>query len=432
MKAFLGSLMLVPALLVAQDVSTARQIPLDEAVRLARRNAPSTVQARNTIRSNAAAVRTRYSAFLPTLTFGAGVGRQDGTRFIPDQNLVVSSDQPWRGSHRFNSSFTIFEGGRRWFDLQAAKANVDAAEATEISQNFAVALQVKQQYFNVLAARESESAALKQLETAQQQLRAATARVAAGAAMRSDSLRSSIAVGNARLTMLEAQNQLAAANASLSRLVGSTEIVTAVIADTGVVDRISLSDEELLSLAERGPEVRRAQSALDAAKQASRSAKSPYLPTLSASLGWSFSASDTGFRFTGDQRNRNISTSLSINFPIFNGLGREQQVVTARLAEDNAAASLRDQRLNQRQQLVTFLGNFRTAEARIEIQMASVQAAEEDLRVMQERYNLGASTLLELLQSQGTLDQARQALIQARVQARTAKAQIEQLIGRDL
>lgn len=431
MKALVMSLMLVPALAVAQDAAP-RQIPLDEAVRLARRNAPATVQARNAIRTNAATVRTRYSAFLPTLTFGAGVGRQDGTRFVADQNLVVSADQPWRGSHRFNSGLTLFDGGSRWFELRAAQANVDAAEATEISQNFAVALQVKQQYFNVLAARESESAAVKQLETAEQQLRAATARVAAGAATRSDSLRSSIAVGNARLAMLEAQNQLAAANANLSRLIGSTEIVTAVVSDTGVVDRIVLSDDELIALAEQGPEVKRAQASLAAAKQNSRAAKSPYLPTLSASLGWSFAASDTGFRFTGDQRNRNISTSLSINFPIFQGLGREQQVVAARVAEDNAAASLRDQRLTQRQQLITFLGNFRTAEARVEIQMASVQAAEEDLRVMQERYNLGASTLLELLQSQTTLDQARQQLIQARVQARTAKAQIEQLIGRDL
>jgi outer membrane protein len=432
MKAFLMTLMVVPALLAAQVSTEARQIPLDEAVRLARRNSPTTIQARNSIRTNAAAVRTRYSAFLPTLTFGAGVSRQDGTRFVADQNLIVANDQPWRGSHRFNSGLTIFDGGERYFQLRAAQAQVDAAEAAEISQNFTVALNVKTQYFAVLAARESQGAATKQLETAQQQLRAATARVSAGAATSSDSLRSSIAVGNARLAMLEADNRLAAANANLSRLVGSTDIVTALISDTSSTESVSLSDEELLRLAADGPAVNQAEAALTAAKQSSRAAKTPYLPTLSASLGWSFSASDTGFRFTGDQRNRNISTGLSINFPLFQGLGREQQVVAANVAEDNAAAQLRDQRLNQRQQVITLLGNFRTAEARVQIQQASVAAAEEDLRVMQERYNLGASTLLELLQSQGTLDTARQQLITARLDVRTFKAQLEQLIGRDL
>jgi outer membrane protein len=69
---------------------------------------------------------------------------------------------------------------------------------------------------------------------------------------------------------------------------------------------------------------------------------------------------------------------------------------------------------------------------RVQIQESSVAAGEEDLRVQQERYALGASTLLDVLNSQTTLDQARRDLIQARLDARTAKAQIEALIGRDL
>lgn len=430
MKAtILMAAVLVPVALSAQEP---RAISLDEAVRLARRNAPATVQARNSIRTNAAQVRQRYAAFLPSLSFGAGVSRQDGSRFVPDFNQVVSTDQPWRGSHRFNSSLELFDGGRRWFELQAARANIDAAEATEVSQSFSVALQVKQQYYGVLAAREQRAAAQKQLEQAEQQLRASTARVQAGAATRSDSLRSSIQVGNARLAILQAENGLATANAALSRLVGSVAIVTAVADDTSDTGIIAMSDDELMRLAEAGPTVRQAQAQLSAAKQQSRASKTPYLPTLSASLGWSFAATDTGFRFTGDQRNRNVSTSLSINFPIFNGLSRESQVVSARVAEDNAEVQLRDARLNARQQMVQQLGAFRTAEARVQIQLASVAAGEEDLRVQQERYSLGASTLLDVLNSQTTLDQARRDLIQARLDARTAKAQVEALIGRDL
>jgi len=410
----------------------ARPIPLDEAVRLARRNAPATVQARNAIRTSAAQVRTRYASFLPTLNFGAGVGRQDGSRFVPDFNTVISTDQPWRGSHRFNSSLELFDGGRRYFELQAARANVDAAEATEISQSFNVALQVKQQYYGVLAAREQRAAAQKQLEQAEQQLRASTARVQAGAATRSDSLRSSIQVGNAQLAILNAENALHTANAALSRLVGSENLVTAVAADTSETGAISLPDAELVTLAERGPAVEQAQAQYAAARQSSRATKTPYLPTLSMGLGWSYAAADSGFRFTGDQRNKNIATNFSISFPIFNSLNRELQVVQASVAERNAEVQLRDARLNARQLMIQQLGTFRTAEARVQIQLASVAAGDEDLRVQQERYNLGASTLLDLLTSQSTLDQARRDLIQARLDARIAKAQIEALIGRDL
>ncbi|MBX3134135.1 MAG: TolC family protein [Gemmatimonadaceae bacterium] len=425
----LAAFTILPATLAAQD---ARPISLDEAVRLARRNAPAAVQARNAIRTNAAQVRSRYAAFLPNFSFGAGVSRQEGSRFVPDFNTVVSTDQPWRGSHRFNSNLELFDGGRRYFELQSARANVDAAEATEVSQSFNVALQVKQQYYGVLAAREQRAAAQKQLEQAEQQLRASTARVQAGAATRSDSLRTSIQVGNARLAILQAENNLATANAALSRLVGTTYIVTATPSDTAETGTIRDSDLELFAAAEQGPAVRQAQAQYAAARQSSRAAKTPYLPTLSMGMGWSYAAADSGFRFTGDSRNRNVQTSLNISFPIFNNLNREQQVVAAAVAEDNAEVQLRDARLNARQLMVQQLGAFRTAEARVEIQLASVAAGEEDLRVQQERYSLGASTLLDVLNSQTTLDQARRDLIQARLDARTAKAQIEALIGRDL
>lgn len=419
----------LPAALTAQD---ARPITLDEAVKLARRNLPATIQARNQVRSSAATLRTRYGAFLPTLSFGGGAQRQNGTRYLVDLDTILPNDAPWRANHSLSSNIDLFSGGRKYFEMMSARASVDAAEAAEITQNFAVARDVKQQYFAVLAAREQQAAAKTQLVQAEQQLRAAVARVAAGAATRSDSLRSVIQVGNARLAVLSADNALAAANASLSRLVGSIAIVTAVTSDTAVVATIAATEAELFDLVEKGPTVNQAKSQVVAAKQSKRSSWSPYLPTVSLGLSESFASSEAGFGFLGDRRNKNLSTSVRLNFPIFNGLGREQQVVTAGIAEQNAEAQLRDARLNARQQMVQQYGNYKTAQARVEIQQASVLAGEEDLRVQQERYNLGAGTLLDLITSQSTLITARQALIQARLDARTAKAQIEALVGRDL
>ncbi|MFM8909850.1 MAG: TolC family protein, partial [Gemmatimonadota bacterium] len=165
----------------------ARPITLDEAVRLAKRNAPAAVQARNNVRQQAGTVRSRYAAYLPTLSFGAGANRQNGTRYLLDLDTILPNDVPWRASHSLNSNLEVFDGGRRWFELQAARAGVDAAEASEVAQEFTVALNVKQQFYAVLAAREQQSAAAKQLEQAAEQLKAANARVGAGAATRSDS-----------------------------------------------------------------------------------------------------------------------------------------------------------------------------------------------------------------------------------------------------
>jgi outer membrane protein len=429
--------LLVPAALAAQD---ARPIPLDEAVRLARRNAPATVQSQNAIRQAAGTVRQRYAAFLPNLTLSSGVSNSEGFNLAQvadpaNPGSFISVPRPfrqdWNGNHGLNANLQLFGGGNRLFQLQQARAQLDAAEAADVTQEFAIALQVKQQYFAVLAAREQRLAAQRQLESSEQQLRASVARVRAGAATRSDSLRTSIQVGNARLAILTAENQLANANASLARLIGSEVLVTAEEGGAGS-ETIAMTDTELLDNIERSPAVVQAVANQKAAREGNRSSLSQYLPTVSVTLGRSYSGRPGEFQLWGDGDLNSTRTNYSVSWQLFNGLNREQQVLQSRITQDNAEAQLRDARLNARAQLIQQIGAFRTAEVRVQIQLASVAAGEEDLRVQQERYNLGASTLLDVLNSQSTLDQARRDLIQARLDARTAKAQLEALVGRDL
>ena len=426
-------LLAAPIALAAQQPGGdgARPIALDEAVHQAQRNAPAAVTARNALRTTAAAVRTAYAQYLPSLSVSGSGSRQGGETFFQGQ-LVPYKGSPWSFSRGMSANLELFDGGRRWFNLRAAEANVDAADASETSQRYNIALQVKQQYFAVLAARESEAAARRQLEQATEQLKSSTAKVRAGAATKSDSLRSAIQVGNARLAMLTAQNNLRVANAGLSRLVGASDVVTAMPADTAEMGRIVLDSAQLTAMALDGPSVRQAEAALTAARASKKAAKTPYMPTINSSYSLSGNNTSDTFDWGSGRIPKQNSLRFSLNFPLFNNLSREENVMRTNVAEDNAVAALRDAKLAQQQSLVQYLGAFRTAEERVAIQLSSVAAAEEDLRVQQQRYNLGASVLLDLLTSQTTLDQARASLIQARYDARIAKAQVEALVGRDL
>ena len=62
----------------------------------------------------------------------------------------------------------------------------------------------------------------------------------------------------------------------------------------------------------------------------------------------------------------------------------------------------------------------------------NVAAATEDLRVQQERYRVGAGTILDLLTSQANLTQAQTNLVQARFNYLIARAQLEALVGHSL
>jgi outer membrane protein len=331
-----------------------------------------------------------------------------------------------------SSSLQLFDGGRRFFDVKRSKADVNAAEAGETVSKYQVALQVKQQYYNILAARESQSAATAQIQQTEQQLRASSLRLRAGAATVSDSLRSVIALGNARLALLTAVNNLSVANATLTRLVASPQTITATASDTIDQQVIIPAISELIPLVDRAPAIQQADAQLASAHASVRSAKSSFLPTVNLNFNRSGSGLDPQFGI-GDKRyayNQNLSFSLQ--FPLFNNLNREVNVARAIVAEDVATASLRDTKLLARQTLVQSIGQMTTAQEQVSIQTASVTAATEDLRVQQRRYELGATTLLDLLTSQTQLDNARTALIRARYDYRVAKAQLEALIGRDL
>lgn len=427
------SLFLIPGALAAQTVdTTATPISLTEAIRLAQQNSVTSVQARGSVRTSDAAVKQSYAAFLPTFSVSAGTNHQSGDRFDTQGNLVPFTGNPTNYSTGLSSSLQLFDGGRRFFDVKRTRADVDAAEAGETASKYQVALQVKQQYYNILAARESQSAAQAQIDQAQQQLRASSLRLRAGAATVSDSLRSVVALGNARLALLTAENNLRVANATLSRLIASPRTVTATSSDT-LDQQVVIPDiAELTPLVDRAPAIQQADAQLTSAHASLRSAKTSFLPTVNMNFNRSGSGLDPAFGI-GDKRYAyNQSLSFSLNFPLFNNLSREVNVARAIVAEDVAEASLRDARLLAHQTLVQSLGQMKTAQEQVAIQTNSVAAAIEDLRVQQRRYELGATTLLDLLTSQTQLDNARTALIRARYDYRVAKAQLEALIGRDL
>lgn len=440
MKAAIAAILVFPVISMAQVTSTpalaidttATPITLTEAIRLAQQNSPQTVVARGAIQTSSLSVKQAYTAFLPSFNVSAGTSHQSGDRFDTQGNLVPFTGNPTNYSTGLNASLQLFDAGRRFFDIRRSKADVKAAEATEVTQKYQVALQVKQQYYNVLAARESQSAAQAQIDQANAQLRAAALRLRAGAATTSDSLRSVIQLGNARLALLTAQNNLSLANATLTRLVASPRPVTATASDT-LDQRVVIPNlAELEPLVERAPAVEQRQAELESAKAASRSAKTSYFPTVNMNFSRNGSGLDPLFGM-GDKRYAyNQSLNFSLQFPLFNNLTREVNVLRASVAEDNAEVALRDARLEAHQTLVQALGQMTTAQQQVNIQAASVAAAVEDLRVQRARYELGASTLLEVLTSQSQLDQARTALIRARYDYRIAKAQLEALIGRDL
>jgi len=415
------ALLLAPALLRAQapDSLGARPIPLREA--------------RGQVRTAESSVRAARAALLPSLNFTMGQVNQSGDRFDSQGRLVpYLAPQPWSYSTGLSSTLNLFDGGRRLGEIRRTRSEVGAAEANEVSQRFNVALQVKTQYYSILAARESEAAARAQLEQAEEQLKASIARTRAGVATLSDSLRSVVAVGNANLALITSRNNLRVASAALTRLVGSQTPVTALPSDTLDLALAPIDSASLAGLLDEAPSVRQSEAQLASANAAVRTARTPYLPTIDLTINRSGNGFDKLYGIGNKSLAYTNNFNIRLQYPLWNNYQREDALNRAKVQEDFAEASVRDARLGAQQNFVQQLAELRTAQQRIALQQVSVAAAVEDLRVQRQRYTLGASTLLDVLTSQTTLDAARLALIQARQDFRVARAQLEALVGREL
>jgi len=427
-------LLATPLALGAQQVTdtTLHPISLAEAIRLAGDKNVSNIIASNSTRSANNAVRQARAAFIPQVSASAGQTRSSGERLGQGNNIInVASAWGYNTGLAINN-FTLFDGGAMFANIKTANANVAAAEAGEVNTEFAVALQVKLNYNSILAAKELEGAAIAQLEAAKVQLQTSIAKVNAGAANVSDSLRSVVQVGNAQLALLQAQNSYRTSAAALTRLVGTPYFVTAQLADTIERPPTPIDSAQVLQEAFAGPGIRQQEATVTATSAALRAAKTQYLPTVTAgySIGGSGTSAIYGLNNNPFPYARTFTVSL--NYPIFNRFQRENNIAAQQINLENAQASLKDQQLGAQQNIITAIATIRNAEETMRVQQTNVEASQEDLRVQQQRYNLGASVLLDVLNSESALVAARQQLIQARLNYRNARAQIESYIGKDL
>jgi outer membrane protein len=408
-------------------------VTLDDAIRLARFAQPSVVQARSSVQSAEAQVRSAKGAYLPSVTASSSGGTSFSagpSRINPVTNEVISGNSTNSSVNLgLSATLDLFTGFRRGADTRAAKATRSAAEASLTDQEFQSELLVTQQFLDALAAQQLVQVRETSVKLAEEQLNLSVAKLRVGSATRADSLQSLVNLGNAQLALATANSNVVATQAALGRTVGRDGRVAAAddsafYTPATIVDTAEVTQEAL----NRSPSVLAADASAQAAAASVRSAQSQYWPTLALSGGtsWNGSSSSDYQLFNSRQ------LSLSLSWPLFNRFQREQTIVNRQVAQDNAEAVATDTRRAVQADVTTQLAALDAARLQIDITRTSLAAARENLRVVGERYRVGAATIVDVLTSQAALAQAGVDEVTARFAYLKAKAQIEALIGRRL
>jgi outer membrane protein len=416
---------MLPAAAAAQQVD----MTLADAVRRALEVQPSIVQARGDQRNASASQRAAIGAFLPTVSVGGSSNNSSTNRYNSSTGQIVTAATSTSYSGSLALSLDLFDGLRRFGNKAAATAEQDAADAGLVNQRYQVTAATAQIFFTALAAEDLVHVAEAQLQRAKQSLQTSVNRFVVGAAIRSDTLTATVDLGTAQLALLQANGNLATAQANLGRQVGADRPVHAVRDSALAV----LPDTTVLRSAvlDSSPQVRQADAQARAARAQVTVAHAQYWPTLSASYSNGYTGLEAPWSGT-DAYINNWSLRFSLSWTLFDGFAREGNQVSSAVQREIAESHAADLRRQLNALFTQQVAALFTASAQIGFADANVVAANEALRVVQDRYRLGAGTLLDLLTAEATLTQAQVNQVQARFDYLTARAQLEALVGRPL
>jgi outer membrane protein TolC len=400
-----------------------QEVTLAEALALARENAPALEQRQSQLEVSKYGELTAWGQFLPDLSLSYQYNNSSSGRLDPTGQTITTTSY----SAQLGAQIDLFRGFRRFSDLRGAKRGVEASSARLRETEYLTRESVKISWYNALANRELVRVEADRVARQEDQLGFVEQQLELGRATRSDVLRSQVDLNNARVALLNAENGARTAQYALAEAVGVTEPLAPVEGAQLEVEPVGAGREELLARAlSASPSLTaiRAQAAADEAAVAS--AKSAYLPTLSARGGWAWAKEEF------PPRNRSWSVALFGSLPLFDGFNRERALYQARATLDQTRTAERAEELALRKELDQALGTIDAAIASIDLAEQTVELSAEDLRVTQERYRLGLATILDLQSAQIALRAAEVDLIRRRFDYQIGLARLEAILGADL
>lgn len=385
-------------------------------VSTALKHSPSIASARAALRQaqeNASATR---GGLLPTLDASAGATRQKTSSAQFGGGAAGFSVSPYtvyNASVSVGYTLDLFGGVRRGIETQLALADYQRAQLDTTYLTLAA---------NVVTASLQEASLREQLRATEQildiqgkSLQIAQQQQQIGSKSLSDTLavRTQLATTEATLPPLRAQ--LAAARNQLATYLGTTPAQLELSPLT--LDAISLPQDIPVSLpsglVEQRPDIRAASAQLHAASAGVGVATAAMLPqiTLSGSAGsQALHAGDLFSAGTGAW-----SLGLGLTQPLFHGGELLHRKRAAQAGLDKAVADWRQTVLVAFQNVADALQALQYDAEGLAAQAAAESAAAQQLALTRRQFQLGSTGYLNLLDAQRSFQQARIALIQARV-----------------
>lgn len=325
--------------------------------------------------------------------------------------------------------YDLFAGGRHYYGYKAAVFRAQAGEQMRRGTETEVAMQARLDY--VAAQREAEQARVTAglVRQVEERLRVSRAMLDGGRIPRYYVLRDEAELANAIQMNAMAESRAAQALVALKTTLGADLGSRVTLSERLVYAPVTVSAADgLRDALETHPDLQAAVRQRKAAEAEVRAAYGAYLPQVSvgAMYDWAW-LKNRSEQSTTDQ---GYSVGLVVTLPVFDGFMRRSALDTARAKLDRAIQAeglIRQQIARDVTQAALMLAAARTS---VEASGKGLEQAEEEARIVRERFEAGRGVQVEVLDAQVSLTRAHFNVVAALAEHRTALAMWLKATGR--
>ena len=377
---------------------------------------PQTKEVYASAKAQAAQVGIARSLFFPSVTDTVSTS-ENKTRSTNYSNVT----------NKIVASYLLYDFGSRDATLENANQLLKAASATQNATVQNVLLSAVNAFYQVHASKAILNASIETEHLYQESFKSAEAKYIAGVATPADKLQAQTSFANATLTKIKNEGTLKIAYGNLANIMGVPASMRLEIADAKLDTIPDMIDQDIEALIEQArsqrPDLIASEAQLKASLAKIEAAKADSKPTVSMSLSNTHS-DDSNAAFTN-----NSAIGLNVSIPLFGGY-KPTYLIRSAEATAELNASQRDQlKLQVSLDVWTAYQNLKTANESITASNVLVLSAEESSRVALGRYKEGVGNIIDTLNAQSALANAKQQKIQSVLNWNIARTTLAQSIG---
>ena len=433
--------------------ATAEPLTADRAVAMALQRNSQVINAEASVLDARGGLYSAYSGVLPRIS-----GSLTRSTFVVDNETGgrnIGGGLTASVTSDYESHGTTPSVGASWSvlnlsslsNLSAARNGLKAAKLSRNATRSDVVLIARRQFYEVVKAVRLAEVADGAVKLSRDDERRVRALFEVGSVSRGDLLKAQVRTAQSQLDSLTAHQSVINQRIVLAGLLGVREAEMPEVDTLLTAEPQSYDESALVAEAAKGrPDLLAADAELISARAGRNAARLARLPYVSASAGVDLKTKsratstiqppgqppfiNPGISSSTTETDRQTSAQISLNLDLFDGFAMDARSASANARLMRAQETRNALRRNLEGEVHQAFLAYNEAIQREQVARRALESATENLKLTQEKYNVGSATILELIDAQVQLQRAQSDGVSALAAIRVAEAQLNRVRGR--